>query len=258
MIDRVTDLKELIEHVEKATGPDRELDHRLQGTLVNPTMSDTDLDEKGLADAAKAICDPDRCVALNEPERPPCDRVNCDSFIKAEAAIRTYKAAVGEPVAWMHPTAGWAATSHDFVTSHCRKDGPQPVPLYAAPQPSQSLDEGVEGVEVLTVDQIEAIIVATEPDLPASVNGDKIWTKRMAHALHARLLRSASPQREAANMQKVHSAPEGWRDLMLRASIHLEEWPGDDDRHQREKALKIAAEIDAAVAIPTPTPPKEG
>jgi len=50
--------------------------------------------------------------------------------------------------------------------------------------------------ETLTVERIEEIIVATEPDVPASVNGSKIWTKRMAVALHEALARSALAARE--------------------------------------------------------------
>lgn len=38
---------------------------------------------------------------------------------------------IGEPVAWMHPTAGWARTKYHSVLVHCRKDGPKPIPLYA-------------------------------------------------------------------------------------------------------------------------------
>jgi len=40
-----------------------------------------------------------------------------------------------EPVAWLHPTAGWAHERREQVAIHCHKDGPDPVPLYfAAPQ----------------------------------------------------------------------------------------------------------------------------
>lgn len=49
----------------------------------------------------------------------------------------------GEPVAWLHPTARWAKASRDVILPHCRKDGPQPVPLYAHP-PATVTDEAVE------------------------------------------------------------------------------------------------------------------
>ena len=48
--------------------------------------------------------------------------------------------------AWMHPTAGWTNKSREAVLSHCRKDGPLPVPLYAAPPTSAPADV----VEALT------------------------------------------------------------------------------------------------------------
>lgn len=37
--------------------------------------------------------------------------------------------------------------------------------------------------------------------------------------------------------------------LLLSASIHLEEWPGDDDESQRTKAARIAAAADAAATV---------
>lgn len=43
------------------------------------------------------------------------------------------------------------------------------------------------GVTVPSVDEIEAIIVAAEPDIPASVDGTRIWTRRMAKGLHSAL-----------------------------------------------------------------------
>jgi hypothetical protein len=42
----------------------------------------------------------------------------------------------------------------------------------------------------VTVEEIERIVLATEPDVPASVDGSTIWTRRMASALHARLYAS--------------------------------------------------------------------
>jgi hypothetical protein len=42
----------------------------------------------------------------------------------------------------------------------------------------------------VTVEEIERIVLETEPDVPSSVDGSKIWTRRMAKALHARLYAS--------------------------------------------------------------------
>lgn len=47
-----------------------------------------------------------------------------------------------EPVAWMHPTAGWFAPSRDTIAMHCRSDEP-PVPVYLA-KPASSAAGGVE------------------------------------------------------------------------------------------------------------------
>lgn len=40
---------------------------------------------------------------------------------------------------------------------------------------------------VPNAEEIERIILRTEPDVPASVDGDKVWTRRMAVALHRAL-----------------------------------------------------------------------
>lgn len=37
-----------------------------------------------------------------------------------------------EPVAWMHPTTGWAHESRAEVAAHCMH-GTEPIPLYTAP-----------------------------------------------------------------------------------------------------------------------------
>ena len=47
-------------------------------------------------------------------------------------------------------------------------------------------------VTLPTVAEIEAIIVATEPDIPASVDGERIWTTRMAKGLHTALTAALS------------------------------------------------------------------
>jgi hypothetical protein len=52
--------------------------------------------------------------------------------------------------------------------------------------PTPTTDSAVSPV---SVEEIEAIILATEPDVPACVDGSTIWTKRMAVALHAALSR---------------------------------------------------------------------
>lgn len=38
----------------------------------------------------------------------------------------------GEPVAWMHPTAGWVHQDKQQIAMHCSTDGPKPVPLVIA------------------------------------------------------------------------------------------------------------------------------
>lgn len=57
-----------------------------------------------------------------------------------EAAIRSAidsaapaPAHAQEPVAWLHPTAGWSNVDRDFVAMHCLQSGPFPTPLYASP-----------------------------------------------------------------------------------------------------------------------------
>jgi hypothetical protein len=44
-----------------------------------------------------------------------------------------------KPVAWMHPTAGWARTKYHSVLIHCQKDGPGPVPLFYAPSQAEAV-----------------------------------------------------------------------------------------------------------------------
>jgi len=52
-----------------------------------------------------------------------------------------------------------------------------------------------EGQEAMTVAEIERIIKTTEPREMSS-NGDRVWTRRMAEALHGRL---AAVERTTAN-----------------------------------------------------------
>lgn len=54
----------------------------------------------------------------------------------AEAKLAQYEAQ--EPVAWMHPEAGWTDVCKVTVATHC-KHGIEPLPLYASPAPAADL-----------------------------------------------------------------------------------------------------------------------
>ena len=67
-----------------------------------------------------------------------------------------------------------------------------------------------EGKEAMTVAEIERIIETTEPREMSS-NGDRVWTRRMAEALHGRL---ANVERTIANealRRAAEVAREFWR-----------------------------------------------
>lgn len=53
-------------------------------------MSPTDTLREAVA---RAMCDPDRCVAINDPDRPRCNSTNCDTYIKTESALSAIEAA---------------------------------------------------------------------------------------------------------------------------------------------------------------------
>lgn len=56
-----------------------------------------------------------------------------------------------EPVAWMHPEAGWTDVCKVTVANHC-KHGIEPLPLYASPAPAADLKAENERLrEALTV-----------------------------------------------------------------------------------------------------------
>ncbi len=50
--------------------------------------------DKALEAAARALCDPDKCVAANEPDRGRCTAENCNSVIAAQKAITAYLSAI--------------------------------------------------------------------------------------------------------------------------------------------------------------------
>lgn len=59
------------------------------------------------------------------------------AWLNAEGKITELEAKLAqikaqEPVAWMHPTAGWTDVSKSKIAAHC-KHGTDPKPLYAAP-----------------------------------------------------------------------------------------------------------------------------
>lgn len=59
----------------------------------------------------------------------------------ARLALSAALAQAEQPVAWMHPTAGWASANYDAVLPHCRNDGPKPIPLYAHPPAKREAGE---------------------------------------------------------------------------------------------------------------------
>lgn len=65
---------------------------------------------------------------------PPREGWQSDELLalieQTRAALVERKA---EPVAWLHPTAGWASASYDDIRPHCQNNGPMPVPLYSTP-----------------------------------------------------------------------------------------------------------------------------
>lgn len=66
--------------------------------------------------------------------------VDVARFIAEKINLYHANRATFSPIAWMHPTAGWTNKSRAAVLSHCQKDGPFPVPLYAAPPTSAPAD----------------------------------------------------------------------------------------------------------------------
>ena len=102
------------------------------------------------------------------------------------------------------------------------------------------------GVKALDVDEIEAIILATEPDIPACVDGSGIWTKRMAFALSKAL---ASPAQEIADEGATHRHKKRGTEYVLIGIGRMQsEWwldslskDGDDPIDMREVAIYRSA-----------------
>lgn len=76
-----------------------------------------------------------------------------------------------------------------------------------------------EGQEAMTVAEIERIIKTTEPREMSS-NGDRVWTRRMAEALHGRL---AAVERTTANdaLRRAAEVAEDYADHYLGGSEGL-------------------------------------
>lgn len=97
-------------------------DLRLAASSIRTWMPETlPANEQGQVHFARALAESAAeaieayLAALNAYEQPPVPDV-----------------AGGEPVAWLHPTAGWAHANYHQVRNHCFNDGPMPVPLYRA------------------------------------------------------------------------------------------------------------------------------
>lgn len=87
-------------------------------------------------------CDREARVTEAESRRPMefNARHNIDLHIRncnivATALRALAKSMDAEPVAWLHPTAGWAHADKTVISPHCLNDGSDggPIPLYAAP-----------------------------------------------------------------------------------------------------------------------------
>ncbi|MBB6262113.1 hypothetical protein FHS77_002681 [Paenochrobactrum gallinarii] len=90
-----------------------------------------------------------KIVAMQAAKEADIERLTCPTYLEekliqvgvcdiewqkraqaAEAELAQIKAQ--DPVAWMHPTAGWTDVSKSKIAAHC-KHGTDPKPLYAAP-----------------------------------------------------------------------------------------------------------------------------
>ena len=149
-----------------------------------------------------------------------------DALDAAEA-----KMGAGEPVAWLHPTAGWAHTSRAEVANHCIKGWPQPIPLYASP-PSPAIPEGwstAAAADVLAERrrQVEVEGWTAEHD-------DQHSRGEMAAAASAYVFRAHSPGFLRTELKPPHWWP--W----------AREWwkPGDTRRMLVKAAALIIAEIE--------------
>lgn len=81
---------------------------------------------------------------------------NVGYVLVPEPSIQDAEDAAAEdqsPAAWLHPEARWAHVNRANVAAHCRKNGPQPIPLYASPSPAG----GVQGV---TDEMVERALAA--------------------------------------------------------------------------------------------------
>lgn len=94
-----------------------------------------------------------------------------------------------------------------------------------------------EGQEAMTVAEIERIIKTTEPREMSS-NGDRVWTRRMAEALHGRL---ATVERTIAN-EALRKAAE-----VAAATIAPKSIGRDHGRHHEAGAQHAARRIRALI-----------
>lgn len=73
--------------------------------------------------------------------------------VEHATAILSYLASrrEAEPVAWMHPIAGWTSVDYGKVLMHCEMDGPKPIPLYTAPQSPVPAPAGKDALDAETI-----------------------------------------------------------------------------------------------------------
>jgi hypothetical protein len=142
-----------------------------------------------------------------------------------EAEIAALSAA--EPVAWMHPTAGWVHVGKEVIEAHCRKGGPGPAPLYVAP-PAPSVDvKALTGViqatgyerlngktgkseffidgHTFTADQVRSALSAQVQDVAGNPigymrkqdnDGNSFWVHRVQNAYYSEPVYAAAPAKQ--------------------------------------------------------------
>ena len=131
--------------------------------------------------------------------------VDVARFIAEKINLYHSNRATFSPVAWMHPTAGWTNKSRAAVLSHCRKDGPLPVPLYAAPPTSAPADV-VEALR-LTVEKCRTAIAGYDAALAKREHGG-VAQSRAFDAIREAI--DASPPVTALSAQGWRT-PDGWK-----------------------------------------------